>query len=340
MYSSAGKFLALAFLFLGLTAQLSAAQRDDEQSLQGLKNIEVVVKFGRMDGNPEKWHANILLTLEGRAKKKLAEAGVPLYQSTDEAGTAVRPRLIFILSLNSVTTTAPPVRVATQLFQRARLSRDAAKELEVPTWVMYGVGGPMVTPQMVFDVFDGQVDLFIKTYNAANPASSEVSRQTTPDASAQLCDTAGTFAGLSSTRIYVSFRRDQFTDARRVLLEKFVQEAAETKLKEAGIKLTRYTNEEEKTGNARLSLYVKLSEPNVHLWDPPVGVESKFYQTVRLVRDPRKQTEAMTWESYDTGQFVKNDSGKLTLTDEVILDVINRQIDEFIKVFKAANNQR
>jgi hypothetical protein len=268
----------------------------------------------------------------------LREAGVPLFQLTDEAGAAVRPKLIFTLTLNRLTTTAPPVRVDTQVYQRVRLGRDAAKELELPTWVMGGVGGPMVTPQMVMDVFDGQVNVFIKTYNLANPASAEVSAQTAPDPSAQLCDTAGTFAGLSSTNIFVSFRRDPLTDTRRVALEELVNQAAKDRLQQAGIKITHYANEAEKTGNARLYLYVKLSVPNVHQWDPPVGVESKFYQMVRLVRDPKKQTEAMTWESYDTGQFVKTESGNLTLTDEEILAVINRQIDEFIKVFKAANN--
>ena len=337
---SSGKTLALAVLLLGLSAQLSLAQRDDEQSLQGLKNIEVVVRYGKVDGEPEKWQENILPTLEERAKKKLEEAGVPLFQSTDENGTAVRPRLVFTLSLNKVTTIAPPVRVDTQLYQRVRLKRDAAKELELATWVMGGVGGPMVTSQMVFDVFDGQVDQFLKTYNAANATPSKASNQTTPDAASQLCDTTGTFAGLTSTSISVSFRRDPSTDARRMLLEQMVQENAEQRLHEAGIKITRFTDESEKSGNARLSLYVKLSEPNVHLWDPPIGVESKFYQMVRLVRDPKKQTEVMTWESYDTGQFVKTDSGDLKLTDEVILEVINRQIDEFIKVFKAANNLR
>lgn len=336
MNSSAGKFLALAVLLLCLTAQLSAAQRNDEQSLQGLKDIELVVKFGKVDGEQEKWQATILQELEDRAKKKLTEAGVPLYQSTDEPSTAVRPKLIFTVNLNTVTTTAPPVRVETNVYQRVRLSRDAAKEVEVATWVMGGVGGPL-KQSMVFDVFDGQVDQFINTYNSANSTSSKISKQTTPDGSAQLCDTNGTFAGLSSTSISVSFRREPFTDSRRMLLEKFVQESVETRLHEAGIKLTRFANEAEKTGNARLSIYVKLSEPDVHLWDPPIGVESKFYQNVRLVRDPKKQTEAMTWESYDTGQFVKDDSGKLMLTDEVILEVINRQIDEFIKVFKAAN---
>ena len=339
MNSSAGKFLALAVLLLGLTAQHSAAQRDDEQSLEGLKNIEVIVKYGHVNGEPEKWQENILQTLEDRAKKKLAEANVPLYQLTDEPGTAVRPRLLFTVNLNSVTTTAPPVRVDTQLYQRVRLWRDAAKELELATWFMYGVGGPLL-PKMVFDVFDAQVDLFIKTYNAANLTPSKVTTEATPDASSQLCDTAGTFAGLTSASIFVSFRRDMFMDARRVALEEFVQQAAKDRLKEAGIKLTRHADEAEKTGNARLYVYVKLSGPNRHLWDPPIGVESKFHQWVRLVRDPKKRTEVVTWESHDTGEFVKTDSGTLTLPDEVILEVINRQIDEFIKVFKAANNQR
>jgi len=62
MNSSARRFFALAVLLL--SSQLAAAQRDDEQSLQGLKNIEVVVKYGQVTGEPEKWQADILQTLE------------------------------------------------------------------------------------------------------------------------------------------------------------------------------------------------------------------------------------------------------------------------------------
>ena len=329
------RILALTVCFFGLTAQLSA-QRSDEQSLQGLRDIGLVVKYGEVNGQSAEWQSAALQALEDRARKRLQEAGINVL-STEESSKAGRTKLVFDITLNRVNSTADPIRVKASLYQRVRLSRDSAKEMELPTWSLTGGGGPEVTQKMLSDVFDGQVNSFLQTYKAANATATETSTEKIPHTSAQLSDIRRGFEGLNSTRVYVSIREDMFSDARQKLLQKFLQEAAESRLKEAGIKLIRYTNEAEQAGNAHLLLWIKLSQPNRHMWAPPVGVYSTFTQWVRLVRDPKKQTDAVTWESQDQGEFVKNSNGDLVITDDAVLELVNKQIDEFIKAMKAAN---
>ena len=332
------KILALTLLLLSLIAQVAAQTREKEQTLENLRDIEVVVKYGRVDGQQEEWQANLLQRLEDRARQRLWEAGVPISQSMDKAGVPGRPRVVFTVTLNRATDNAPPVLVTVQAYQRVRLWRDSAKELELATWTQSGVGGPMVTEKMVLDVFNGEVAEFLKSYSAANPApSQQVPTKTIADTPARLNDAPNTFDGLNSTGVFVSVREDLF-NAQPTGLQKFIQEAAETRLKEAGIKIIRYTNESEQAGHAHLYLWIKLSPPNVQTWDPPIGVESTFSQWIRLVRDPKKHTDAVTWKSQDSGPFAKTDNGSLVVTNEAVLEVVNRQLDEFIQAFKGANS--
>ena len=329
------KILALTVCFFGLTGQLSAGRTDDK-SLEGLREFELVVKFGEVNGQAAAWQSTALQRLTDRAKQQLEEAGIRIL-STDESSKAGRAKLVFTVNLNRVDKTAAPVNVEARVLQRVRLWRDSTKELEVSTWTMNGVGGPQVTEQMMFDVFEGQIENFLKYYKPANPATSEAPTEKIPVTSAQLSNTEHGFEGLNGTGLFLSIRRDVYSDARQALLEKFLQEAAETRLKEAGIKLARYTNEAEQAGHALLYIWVKLSKPNVHAWAPPIGVESTFSQRVRLVRDPKKETDAVMWESRDQGEFVKNSSGDPGITDDAVLEVVNKQVDEFIKAFKGAN---
>ena len=168
------RILAITVLLLSLTSHLAAQTSDNAQTLESLRDIELVVKYGHVDGEEEEWQSNLLQRLEDRARQRLWEAGIPLFQSTDEGGKTSRPRLVFTVLLRRKTEGVPPVQVYAQIFQRVRLWRDSAKELELATWTMHGVGGPMVTQKMVFDVFDGEVAEFLKSYRAANPTSSQV----------------------------------------------------------------------------------------------------------------------------------------------------------------------
>jgi len=332
MFSSATRIIAITVLLLSLFIQLAAQTREHEETLQNLKDIDVVVKYGQVNGPEEAWQSNLLQKLEDRARQRLWEAEVPIAQDEAHSG---RPRLVFTLNLNREIETAPPVLVTVQAFQRVRLWRDSAKELELATWTQNGVGGPMVSPKMVYDVFDGQIAEFLKSYRAVIQTQSQVPTQALADTPAQLNDTPNTFEGLNGTAVFVSVRRNMF-DAAPIVSEKLLQEAAETRLKDAGIKVIRYANEMEQAGNARLYIWVKLSPPNVKTWAPPIDVESIFSQWVRLVRDPKRHSEAVTWKSQDSGPYAKTDNGSPVITDEAVLAVVNKQLDEFIKAFKAA----
>lgn len=328
------KILSITVLLLSLAAQLAAQTSEKAKTMEGLSDIVLVVQYGYVDGPQEDWQPILLQRLEDRARESLSEAGISISQSKAEGGKTDKPRLVFTINLHRESVGAP-VLVQAQIFQRVRLWRDNAKELELATWTMYGAGGPRVTEKMVFDVFEGQVNEFLKTYREVNQTSSPVSTQAIADKSAQRSETPNTFEGLNGTSVFVSVRRDIFLDGRPAVSQKLLQQAAETKLQEAGIKVFRYADEAEKAGHANLYVWVKLSPPNVQTWDPPIGVETTFSQWVTLVRDPKKHSEAVTWKSQDSGPFAKTDNGSLVITDQAVLDVINRQLDDFIKAFKA-----
>ena len=337
MYSAVTKVLAITTLLLSLIAQLAAQTTEKQRTLENLSDLEVVVKYGRVEWPQEEWQSNLLQRLEDRARQRLSEAGIPITQSTDKAGN--RPRVVFTVTLSRAEN-ATPVRVDVAVQQRVRLWRDEAKELELATWSQHGIGGPMVTHKMVLDVFDGEVTEFLKSYTKANQASSQISTKPIADTSAEFSSPPNGFEGLKGTSVFVSTRRDLFFDGQPPVDDKFLQAAVETRLNEAGIKVHRYTNEFEKAGHARLTLWVKLSPPNVQAWAPPIGVESTFSQLVQLIRDPEIQTEAVTWKSEDSGSFAKTDDGSLVITNEAVLAVVNRQLDEFIQAFKAARPPR
>lgn len=324
--------VCLFSLSVQLTALASSARPSSVETLAGLQDIALIVKYGEVNGPQAEWQATVLEKFETRARQQLKDAGIRVLPP-DESSTG-RPKLLFTLTLNRVDPTAAPVSIQTELYQRVRLWRDAAKELELPTWTTSGVGGPEVTQKMLSDVFDGQLERFLKDYQSVNAT---VPTEKIPVSSAPLSDNAQGFAGLNSTRLFLSIREDMFSDARQAVLQKFLQEAAETRLKEAGIKVNVYADESDRAGHALLYIWIKLSKPNVQTWAPPIGVESTFSQTVRLARDPKKQSEAATWESRAQGDFVKNSNGDLVVTDDAVLELVNKQVDEFIKALKAAS---
>ncbi len=77
-------------------------------------------------------------------------------------------------------------------------------------------------------------------------------------------------------------------------------------------------------------MFITLSQPNFHA--PAIAVESAFWQQVRPVRDPRRQTYAVTWE------WDASDDGP-TVTDEALLRVFNSQLDAFMKAYNTANSK-
>jgi len=99
----------------GLSAQLSA-HGTDEQTFEGLKDIGLLVKYGEVDGQPAEWQATALQSLEDRARQRLQEAGIHVL-SIDESITAGRAKLVFTVTLNTLSSAAAPVRVQTKLYQ-------------------------------------------------------------------------------------------------------------------------------------------------------------------------------------------------------------------------------
>ena len=320
--------LTITFLLLSLPAYVSAKNRTPKEALVGLRDFGVIVKYDQADGLPEAMRPTVLQMLQDRARDTLRLAEVPLLQSPDEADMTGRPRLVFTLTLNKQSTTAPAIYVDTRLYERVRLWRDQAKEMELATWVAGGVGGPKVTNQMLFDVFDGQLNWFVKDYREANPnATDTVSR--TPDPPSQLIDNANSLQGLSGTRLFIWSGPSYSVDARTEALLKKLQSEAENKFKQAGIPILRYINESEKAG--RPILYVSIKLIQKPLQAPTIFVESEFSQRVRPVRDPQKVIDAVTWES--------RASDNQPITDEAVQRVVNSQLDEFIKAYNAANTQ-
>ena len=53
--------------------------------------------------------------------------------------------------------------------------------------------------------------------------------------------------------------------------------------------------------------------------------ESTFTQWARLARDFEKQTDVVTWESRAQSDFVKNSNGDLVITDDAVLELVNKQ---------------
>ena len=316
--------IAISILLLGLSTHISAQNRSDEEILAGLPAIGVVVKFGNADGLDIAKQPATLQKLQDRARELLKQEGVPLLESTDELDMMGRPRLVFTVTLNKKTDTAPAILVESSIYEGVRLWRDESKELELATWVRSGIGVPTVTQEMLFDVFEGQINSFVKAYRAANPNPTQV---VTANAPAQFIDNPNTLEGLSGTRFFVSFRSDPFGSLRTQELLKTLQSEAEEKLKQAGISLLRYTDETERAGRPLLYVFITLSGPNSSR--SPIEIESKFWQRVRPVRDPRKAVDAVTWES--------NAAEGGPITDDAVLQVMNNQLDEFIKAFTAAN---
>jgi hypothetical protein len=225
-----------------------------------------------------------------------------------------------------VTDTAPAIRVETRIYQRVHFWRDPSKEMELATWDMNGIGGPRVTREMLLEVFDEQIDQFVKNYRAMNPNPSYAQSHST-DYPAQTTNDVNALQGLNGIKLFVSFRRDQLADDRHQVLLKRLEDEGKSKLAKAGIPLLKTSDQTERAGHPLLYVLITLSRPNFHA--PAIGVESEFFQRVRLVRDSRKHTDAVTWASRASDTW--------PITDEGVLGLFNRQLDEFIKAYKEAN---
>jgi len=314
-------------LLLILFTSTSAQNRSAREALAGLREIGVIVKYANADGLEAAMQPSILQVLLDRAKGRLREAEVPLLQSIDEREMVGRPRLVFTLTLNKSTTTAPTIVVDSRLYERVRLSSDPAKEMELATWVWSGTGvASRVTTEMLFRVFDGQLDGFIREYREVNPSRATENSIVNPLAQDEVKD-ANPLQGLNGVDLFVSFRPDVLADAnQRAELQKKLQKEAEAKLAKAGI--PKWVEETKGTTKPLLYMLITLSRPNSYR--RAIEVESEFWQQVRPIRDPEKQMYAVTWESQGSDDGV---------TDEALLRVITSQLEEFITAYSTANRK-
>ena len=316
-------------LLLGLFTYVSAQNRSARETLEGLRDFQVVVEYGQVEGLDASMQPTILQVLQERARDQLTEAELPLLPATDAGDTVHSPRLVFIVTVNKNTDTAPAILVESKVYERGHLWRDSAKEMELATWVQHGVGAPRVTHELLFQVFDGQVKQFIKAYREVNPKPIHVERRTA-DPPSQLSVNSNGLEGLKGTNLFVAFRPDVRADAnRRAQLQKALQKEAESRLVKAGIPLLNTAEEHERAGQSLLYLLITLSPPISYA--PAIEVQGALWQQVRPVRDPQKQIYAVTWESRT------RDDGPIA--DDAVLEILNNQLEEFIKAYKAANSK-
>lgn len=317
--------LAVIVFLLTLSVHVSAQNRGSNEALEGLGDIGLIVKYHKAEGLSEVMRPTMLQMLQDRARDTLRYAGISLLDTTDEAEMAGKPRLVFTVTLNAPSETAPAIRVETRFYERVRLWRDRAKQLELATWVRDGIGTPKVTYKVLFDVFDQQVNLFIKAYKEVNPDAQQVGNRV-PDPPTQRRDTGNPLEGLNGVSLFVA-GGPASAGAKLEPLLKTLRIEAEKKLTQAGIPVLKYVNETKVAGDPTLYLYLKLGKRNSA--DPEIGITSDFWQQVHPVRDPKKTTRAVTWESYGS------DNGPIS--EEAVFQVMNAQLDEFIKAYIAAN---
>ena len=105
---------------------------------------------------------------------------------------------------------------------------------------------------------------------------------------------------------------------------------AENKLKAAGIPVLLHATKEEPEGGPLLYVAIRLNRPGSR--PDSIGVESKFWQRVLPARNPEKTLLVVTWES--------RVSESSPITDDAVLKIVSRQLDEYIKAYTQANPTR
>ena len=316
-------FLTATIFLLSLVTYTSAQNRSEREILKGLREIGVSVEYAHVDAIEITAQPNVLQRLQSMATDQLTKGGVPVVQSSDPVG---RPQLVFEITANQQTETAPAIIVESKLYERVGLQRDTSKEIDLATWVYGGIGSPRATEDMLFKVFNGQVEHFIKEYRAANTTTTNELAAGIP--LGRLSENANSLQGLKGTRVFVYFRRSAMKqDDNRDEVNKTLQSEAEARLAKAGVPLLKYSNETEPAGDPLLYLLITLSDP--HSARSAIEVESKLWQKVRPARDQNKEVYAVTWQSAGKDGW--------PISDEAVRAVMNSQIDEFVKAYNAAN---
>jgi hypothetical protein len=147
-------------------------------------------------------------------------------------------------------------------------------------------------------------------------------------AAAQQRGDAKSLQGLPGIRVSISWERtDPIAGDRLPGWIKMLQDQADARMKQAGIPLLKTTDQTEPAGNPLLVIHVRLSRPQPS--ETFVNIETKFWQTVQLSRDPTKKLDAVTWETFGVGGP--------EVDDKMLLNVLNSQLDRFIEAYKSVN---
>ena len=162
--------LVATLLLLASLPCVSAQQRDDELSLQGLKGIRYAISWGTTDPIAGDKLAGWVKMLEDRADEKLKEAGIPLLKTTDQTEPAGNPMLVVHVKLQRPHASITLAEFETKFWQRVQLSRDPSKKVNAVTWETFALGGPEVTDQLLLALLNDQLERFIKAFRTANPS--------------------------------------------------------------------------------------------------------------------------------------------------------------------------
>jgi hypothetical protein len=160
--------LASVLLLASFTC-VSAQERDDEISLQGLPGIRFAISWGTTDPIAGDRLAGWVKMLQDRADQKLKEAGIPILKHMGQTEPAGDPVLVVHIRLQRPHASTTLAEFETKFWQKVQLSRDPSKKLNAVTWETFGLGGPEVTDQLLLALLDDQLNRFIKAFKTANP---------------------------------------------------------------------------------------------------------------------------------------------------------------------------
>ena len=304
------------------------------QTLEGLRDIELIVQYGQADGLQSEKQAIVLEALQARTVELLKQGQVPFLQSKDQAKLVGRPRLVLTVTVRKVSDPPPGVRIECNLFQRVRLWRDMSQELELVTWHA-GAKGPQVEVKGLSTLLDRVVNSFVSNYRAANQNPLQADNRTTD--SSQVEGKGNALHGLRGIDfavspgfiVYIGNDGNISDDNRERLkaVSKAFEDEAVERLKKAGIPVLRYAKDTAPLGYPLLDMVVRFSAPSYY--DPAIDVKSSLWQRVRRVSDLQRHTYIRTWELH-------SEDGP-TISEDTLVRMLNNQLDEFIKAYKAAN---
>jgi len=156
-------------------------------------------------------------------------------------------------------------------------------------------------------------------------------------ASAQFSSSKENLRGLTGVRLIVRFgncpTRDfsncakGLDEAQRPEVLKMLEEDATAKLQNAGIAVSKLGNERKsQAGDPKLIVIATLDKPNGFIH--PIETELKLMESVRLVRDPSIEFDAVTW----TRQGVAAPKLEIAIIRRLVADHLDRFIEDYLSV--------